>query len=327
MTRTATITAVALAIFAFPDISQTNDACPCYTEEEILVACPRPDSEHTEVFNTGSDGKSLILKCLATQNYSPGSIMFDAAPGDSDNGAYCGRQSVEVEPYGSGGEFPQISSADYVACKATLEGAAEKLGLSLVMDEFSKNEILSVTYRDYIKVRDKAETFEDIIPFLSSDAAKELQGMPADIQKMMFVLSQEIAGPLEKARVISESIDENQAVIVAEYCSPNSKIGTHTAWYILENTGWKIRKEYDSVGQESCGVGDEQTANSCTNDEWDKSSARLNELIDLVPAEQQDNLYNEAIDATLAKFGNEFCSQPANECECNDEAVRYLEAK
>ncbi|MBL4646037.1 MAG: hypothetical protein JKY99_06235 [Rhizobiales bacterium] len=335
MIRAATITALALTTFTFPGTSFASDACPCFTATEITAACPRPDADHTEVYDTGGDGKSMILKCLATQNYSPGSIMFEAGPGDKDRGAYCGRQSVEVEPYESGGQFPQVSGEEYAACKTVLNGAAEKLELQLVMDQFSKKDILSGSYRDYIDARSTAKSFDDLVPFMASDTVKELQKMPADLQGMIFEMSQEMAGPLKEAKIISESVDDNQAVIVAQYCSPNKNSGLHTTWYVVENGGWKIRKEYDFVGLESCGGdaaqtagGDAgQTANACDDARWNKGSTRINELLASFPVDQQDNLYNEAVDATMDKLGESFCSQQANECTCNEEAIKYLEAK
>jgi len=318
---------------ALQSTSQASDACPCYTTAEILTVCPRPDSGHTEIYDTGQDGKSLNLKCFATRNYSPGSIRFEAGLTSGGRGPFCARQSVEVQPYGSGGKFPSVSPTVYAACKRALDEAAKKLELQLVMDEFSKKDILTNTYREFIEARSKAKSWADLFPYFSSKSIEKQKAMPAKQQQMVFEFSQLLAAAPGETKVVSEAIDANQSVVVAQYCSKERKRSTHTVWYVVENGGWKIRKEYNNVTAQSCGAPQKansntnQNANSCTNEEMEKKDARINELLNTFPEQQRQKLDSETIKTVTAKLGDGFCSKNENYCKCSDEMIKILEAK
>lgn len=324
-----------------PSHAQSADACPCFTTAEILSTCPRPDAEHTEYFDTGSDGKSLHLKCFATQNYSPGSIHFETGPGGDGVQAHCGRQSVEVPPYGSGGQFPPVSAAQYASCKATLEDAAGKLKLQLVMDQFSKKDVLTATYQGFLKARATAKSWGDLLPFMSSKSAKEVQDMSAEEREMIFEISQMVGASQGETEVIVEAIDENQAVVVGEYCSEDKKWAQHIVWHVVEGGTWKVRKESHDISSDPC---DDQQDNSqnapqnapqdapmnemaCTNEEMNKGDARVDQLLNGFPANQRDQLSNDMMNSVFDNLGNEFCSQDENVCKCNDEAIRFLESR
>ena len=333
MIRAFAISAVALVTVALTSQSRASEACPCFTTEEILSNCPRPDAEHTESFDTGGDGKSLHVKCFATQNYSPGSIHFEAGPASEGRDAYCGRQSVEVQPYGSGGEFPPVSPAGYAACKLALGEAAKKLKLQLVMDQFSKKEILGVTYRDFVEARRKAKAWADLTPFMSSKSAKEVEDMPAEEQQMIFEFSQMLAASQGETKIIAEAIDENQAVVIGEYCSEDNKLAKHIVWHVVENGRWKVRKESHNVSSEPCDEPQTATqdapkgANACTDEAMDKGDAKIDELIAAFPEQQRNKISDEMMDSVFNNLGDDFCSKNENICACNDEAIKYLEAR
>jgi len=318
---------------ALQSTSQASDVCSCYTTADILAVCPRPDPGRTEIYDTGQDGKSLNLKCFATRNFSPGSIIFVAGGATKYGGPYCGYQSVRVQPYGSGGKSPTVSPTVYAACKRVLDEAAKKLKLQLVMDEFSKKDILTNTYREFIEARSKAKSWADLFPYFSGESIEKQKAIPAKQQKMAFEFSQLLAAAPGETKVVSEAIDANQAVVVAQYCSKERKRSTHTVWYVVENAGWKIRKEYNNVTAQSCGAPQKansntnQNANACTNDDRDKTDARMDELINKIPEQQRNKKFNEAINIVTTKLGGDFCSKEENYCKCNDEAIKILEAK
>jgi len=317
---------------ALQSTSQASDVCSCYTTADILAVCPRPDSGRTEIYDTGQDGKSLNLKCFATQNFSPGSIKFVAGGTTKYGGPYCGYQSVEVQPYGSGGKSPTVSPTVYAACKRTLGEAAKKLKLQLVMDEFSKKDILTNIYREFLEARSKAKSWADLFPYFSGESIEKQKTIPAKQQKMAFEFSQLLAAAPGETKVVSEAIDANQAVVVARYCSKERTRGKHTVWYVVENGGWKIRKEYNDLSTQSCGAPQKansntnQNANSCTNDDRDKKDARINELLNRFPEPQRQKLDEETTNAVFAKLGD-FCSKDENYCKCSDEMIKTLEAK
>jgi TPR repeat protein len=105
--------------------------CPCFNSAEIMLVCPRPDSDATQIYE-GQNGNRK-LNCFSTRNYSPGSIMFDVYAANNDgNPAGCFVQSVQLEHFGSGGQGAPLSSESFAACSLILDEAANRLNLSIL---------------------------------------------------------------------------------------------------------------------------------------------------------------------------------------------------
>ncbi len=112
-----------------------GEACPCFAAKEILALCPRPDADATTILIGATDQNRRRLTCQSTQNYSPGSVIYDLYPGQDGSAHSCFVQSVRVEPYGSGGGGQDLSGAELAACIQTMDAAGVKLGLVVTPEE------------------------------------------------------------------------------------------------------------------------------------------------------------------------------------------------
>ena len=98
-------------------------------------------------------------------------------------------------------------------------------------------------YMRYRAAFDKAKAFEEIAPFMSSKARKDMESRSADDRKKMFGLAK-MLGAVQNPKVVKEEKTADGATLTVEGVDPmEQKKTTGTIKLIREGDGWKLDSE------------------------------------------------------------------------------------
>jgi hypothetical protein len=90
---------------------------------------------------------------------------------------------------------------------------------------------------------DKAKAFEEIAPFMSSKARKDMESRSADQRKKIFGLAK-MLGAVQNPKVLKEEKTADGATLTVEGIEPmEQKKTTGTIKLVRENDDWKLDTE------------------------------------------------------------------------------------
>ena len=98
-------------------------------------------------------------------------------------------------------------------------------------------------YMRYRAAFDKAKAFEEIAPFMSSKARKDMESRSADQRTKIFGLAK-MLGAVQNPKVLKEEKTADGATLTVEGIEPmEQKKATGTIKLVRENDGWKLDTE------------------------------------------------------------------------------------
>ena len=97
-------------------------------------------------------------------------------------------------------------------------------------------------YMRYRAAFDKAQAFEDIAPFMSSKARKDMESRPADQRKKMFGLAKMLSA-VKNPKVLKEEKTAEGATLTVEGIDAMQEKTTGTIKLIREGSDWKLDSE------------------------------------------------------------------------------------
>jgi hypothetical protein len=98
-------------------------------------------------------------------------------------------------------------------------------------------------YMRYLTAFDKATKIEDVLPFMSDDMRKQIDGTPADQRPQMFGMLKMMAGMNTGIKVTKETRTARGATLTAQAVDPDKKPVAGTIDIVRENGAWKLSKE------------------------------------------------------------------------------------
>ena len=98
-------------------------------------------------------------------------------------------------------------------------------------------------YMRYRTAFDKAKSWSDVAPYMSSKSRKEFEARSADLQKKMFGLVK-VLGAVRQPKVVKEEKTADGITLTVDGIEPtDGKKSTGTIKLIVENGAWKLDSE------------------------------------------------------------------------------------
>jgi hypothetical protein len=97
-------------------------------------------------------------------------------------------------------------------------------------------------YMDYRAAFDKAKSVDELLPFMSAESRKQVEGTPAPERAKMFELMKTM-GKVTNLKIVKETKTADGATLTAEGLDPDKKKTTGTINIVKENGAWKLGSE------------------------------------------------------------------------------------
>jgi hypothetical protein len=96
-------------------------------------------------------------------------------------------------------------------------------------------------YMGYLKTFGKAQSIDELLPFMSKQRVDQVKGTPADERKMMFEMIKEMGA--KDIKVVKETPSATGATLETTGSDPSGGAMKGTVTLVKEAGAWKIDKE------------------------------------------------------------------------------------
>jgi hypothetical protein len=123
-------------------------------------------------------------------------------------------------------------------------GVAAVLLTGAVMHAQPKPQTATDFYKQYLAAAAKATKIEDLTPYLSADARKQIDATPAAQRPQMFEMFKMMLSAYTNITVVKEdSNPDGSATLTLSGIDPDKKKATGKASIVKEGGAWKLGKE------------------------------------------------------------------------------------